>query len=143
MQKLMMSAVLASVLAGGIAPAVWASETPRQIVVSGLGQVDAAPDMATITLGVTHEHREAAQAMAAVSKAMEEMQGALKALGLEDRQLQTTRVSLHPIWSNRRGNNDKAPEIVGFTASNAVSVQVVQLDRLGPGSGCSDCEWRQ
>ena len=132
MQKLLMSAALAGVLAGAVAPQVWAAETPRQIVVSGLGQIEAAPDMATITLGVTHEHREAAQAMAAVSKAMGEMQDALSALGLEDQQLQTTRISLHPVWSNRRGNNDRAPEIVGFSASNAVSVQVLQLDRLGP-----------
>lgn len=132
-QKILMSAALAGAMAGPMAAgAALADDAPRQIVVSGLGQVDAAPDMATITLGVTHEHREAGAAMDAVSVAMGEMLEQLRALGLEDRQVQTSRITLNPVWSQRRNDNGTPPQITGFVASNAVSVQVLKLERLGP-----------
>ena len=42
----------------------------RQITVNGEGSVEAAPDMATITLGVTNEAQEAKAAMDATSDAV-------------------------------------------------------------------------
>ncbi|MBE1282559.1 MAG: DUF541 domain-containing protein [Rhodobacteraceae bacterium] len=124
--------MVAGLLSTGLmAGGALAEETPRLITVSGQGQVDAVPDMATITLGVTHEHAEAGQAMDAVSLAMTEMLSRLKALGLEDRQIQTTQITLNPLWANRNHDSNSAPRITGFVASNAVSVNVLDLDHLG------------
>lgn len=124
------STMLAGGLTAGLAGMAFAGDAPRQIVVSGQGTVHAAPDMATITLGVTHEHVQAGEAMQDVSAAMTEMLVRLRELGLEDRHLQTTRITLNPVWSHHRGN-DRPPEITGFVASNALSVQVVELENLG------------
>ena len=125
-----MNAVVASGLIAGLAGAAMAADSPRQIVVSGQGVMHAAPDMATITLGVTHEGSQAGQAMDAVSAAMADMLARLKGLGLEDRHLQTTRITLNPVWSHHRDNKNP-PRITGFVASNALSVQVIDLDLLG------------
>ncbi|WP_406644922.1 SIMPL domain-containing protein [Aliisedimentitalea scapharcae] len=136
-------ALTAALTAAAMTPAM-AGDSPRVITVSGQGQVEAAPDMATITLGVTHDHQDAGQAMAEVSAAMGEMLQQLQDLGLEPRQIQTSRVTLHPIWSNQRRDTDSPPEITGFAASNAVSVRVLDLERLGPvldavvGSGANE-----
>ena len=45
-----------------------AEERERTITVTGRGEVLAMPDMATITLGVTHENRNATEAMSLVSQ---------------------------------------------------------------------------
>lgn len=46
-----------------------ADEAPRQIVVAATGTAEAAPDMATVTLGVTREAGTASGAMSAAGTA--------------------------------------------------------------------------
>lgn len=104
---------------------------PARISVTGLGQVEAPPDMATITLGVTQQAEQAADAMAATSRAVGGILERLDAMGLEPRDLQTRRLSLSPVWSNRSGSSGAPPAITGFVASNTVLVRVRALERLG------------
>ena len=131
-QKFMMATALTGALTAAMMAPAMAGDTSRVITVTGEGQVEAAPDMATISLGVTHERAEAAEAMAAVSMAMTEMLSQLESLGLDERQLQTSRVTLNPVWSNHRRDVENPPRITGFVASNTLAVQVLNLDRLGP-----------
>jgi uncharacterized protein YggE len=103
----------------------------RQISVTGEGQVDVAPDMATITLGVTNQAKEAGDAMAATSAAVAQMLTRLDDLGIAARDRQTRSLSLNPIWSNRASSVSGPAKITGFVASNAVLVRVRDLDNLG------------
>jgi uncharacterized protein len=54
-----------------------AQETPRRIVVTGEGRVEAAPDLARFTAGVEAEALEAAAALAAASATMRDVFAAL------------------------------------------------------------------
>jgi uncharacterized protein YggE len=50
----------------------------------------------------------------------------LKALGLEDREIQTSYVSVYPEY-----NYDGKPIITGYSASNNVQITTMKLDKLG------------
>lgn len=114
-----------------IAGAAYGEPAQRQITVTGTGQVAAAPDMATITLGVTNEAVEAADAMAATSKAVSAILERLEGKGIAERDMQTQQFSIHPVWSNRRSDSNGTPKITGFQASNTVMVRIRDLDDLG------------
>jgi uncharacterized protein YggE len=102
---------------------------PATISVTGEGIVAAAPDLATVSLGVTMQGDTAAAAMAAGNSALQAVLERLKAAGIEDRDLQTSNLSLNPNWQS--GDGTTAPVIVGYIASNILSVRVRDLDKLG------------
>lgn len=103
----------------------------RRISVSGTGTTLVAPDMATITLGVTNQDKQASVAMQATSDAVAQILKRLDEMGLETRDVQTRDLSLSPVWSGRNSSDNQPPEITGFAASNRVSVRVRDLDKLG------------
>lgn len=98
------------------------------ITVTGEGTVETAPDMATISLGVTSTARTAALAMAENAAQLSAVLENLKAAGIEARDLQTSGLSLGPNWSNSSGGSSR---IDGYTASNQLSVRVRDLAKLG------------
>lgn len=124
---LILSAALAA-----LATAASAEDTRRTISVTGEGSVEAAPDMATIRLGVTNQDTEARAAMDATSDAVAAILARLDELGLERRDMQTQRLTLNPVWSQRPdGEGRRVNEITGFSASNIVMVRVRALEDLG------------
>lgn len=122
-------AFLAAMMAATTAGLAHAEE--RRINVDATGTVQVAPDMATITLGVTHQNPEASEAMKATSDAVAQVLARLDDMGIDERDLQTRDLSLSPIWSNRNQQNGEPPEITGFVASNRVFVRVRDLTQLG------------
>ncbi|WP_170580091.1 SIMPL domain-containing protein [Ruegeria arenilitoris] len=122
-------AFLAAVLAATVAVAAHAEE--RRIQVYGTGTAEAAPDMATITVGVTNQDAQASAAMQATSDAVATVLSRLSEMGIESRDLQTRDLSLSPVWSGRGNADGEAPRITGFVASNRVFVRVRSLDDLG------------
>ena len=124
----------AALLSGLITlPAVASADShmtaPATITVTGEGIVAAVPDLATVSLGVTMQGDTAAAAMAAGNTALQAVLERLKAAGIEDRDLQTSNLSLNPNWQS--GDGTTAPVIVGYIASNILSVRVRDLDKLG------------
>lgn len=100
------------------------------LTVSASGDVARAPDMATITLGVQTEADSASAAMPQNASKMDGVYAALAAAGIAERDMQTSNLSLQPRYdySNRDGS---PPQVVGYTASNQVTVKVRNLDNLG------------
>lgn len=113
-----------------VAAGAWADDA-RVISVMGQGTVEAVPDMATISIGVTQEANEAAAALAATSARVRDVLSRMEAEGIASRDMQTQGLSLQPIWSNMRGDTDMPPRIVGFVARNGVVVRVRDLAALG------------
>lgn len=119
-----------SVLPMMVAMPVMANDNPvPQISVTGEGRVEARPDMATISMGVTSEAQTAAEAMSANAAQLGEVLDNLRAAGIEDRDLQTSGLSLNPNWNHN--SNDGAPRIQGYVASNQLTVRVRTLEKLG------------
>lgn len=102
---------------------------PPTISATGEGIVYAAPDMATVTLGVTTQGDTAALAMAANNTAVAAVMARLTSAGVAARDLQTSNLSLNPDWS-RQDSSTGAPPAV-YVASNMLSVRVRMLDDLG------------
>jgi hypothetical protein len=105
------------------------------ITIEGRGEVMAAPDMAQINSGVTSQGATAREALDANTAAMAELIAALKASGIEARDIQTSGFSVNPnyVYTDERDANGYTlpPKINGYQVSNTVTVTVRQLDALG------------
>lgn len=121
----------AFVLAMMMAFPAFAEDDARRITVTGIGRVDAAPDLATISLGVTSDAVTAAAAMAATNSAAALVLAQLEKSGIAPRDMQTSGLNLQPRWDNRAYENGQQPTVVGFVASNMITVRVRALDSLG------------
>ncbi|NRB34582.1 MAG: SIMPL domain-containing protein [Rhodobacteraceae bacterium] len=68
-----------------------------EIVVTGTGEVSAAPDMAVIRLGVSHRSDSAQMAMEQVNDGAARLLRRITARGVEPRDVQTGRIGLQPV----------------------------------------------
>lgn len=126
--RILNALMLATALAMPAAAAMAEALSPR-ITVTGTGSVDSRPDMATISLGVTTQGGTAAEAMGRNSEELARVLEKLRASGVEDRDLQTSGLSLNPNWTN--SNDGTAATISGYVASNQLTIRVRALDSLG------------
>lgn len=99
-----------------------------RISVVGEGAAQIAPDMATITLGVTTQAATATEAMAQNADQQGAVIEALTGSGIEDRDIQTSRLNLNPVMDYSRDN--QPPTLTGYRAQNMVTVRVRDLDAL-------------
>lgn len=106
------------------------AEQTRQITVTGTGQVDLAPDMATVRIGVTQQDEAAAEALQQTSDALATMLERLAELGVAERDVQTSGLTLNPVWRDRPDRQGQ-PEQWGFEASNMVTLRLRDLEQLG------------
>lgn len=125
--RLLLSSVL--FLAVSVSGAFAADPPLRTVSVEGVGRVAAVPDMAVVSLGVQREAREASAAMTAASEAMTQVLARVSEAGIAPEDVQTTRIGLDPRW--RHSQDGTPPRVVGYVASNTLSVKVRDLDRLG------------
>ena len=128
-----MSAVqrsLAIVVAGAALlgwPALAQTTPPPAISVTGEGTVSVPPDQAQIDGGVTSEARTAREASEANNAAMGKVLLALKGAGIEEKDYQTSRLSLQPQYApNRTGPSP----VTGYRASNRVTVKVRDVTKV-------------
>lgn len=99
------------------------------ITITGEASIAAAPDMATVSLGVTTEGATAAEAMAANSKALSAVIERLKGAGIAELDLQTSNLSLNPNWTGYESGS--TPQISNYMAMNMLNVRVRDLAVLG------------
>ena len=92
------------------------------------GEVRAAPDQATITLGVQTKAANAAGAMAANATQMNQVMAALRRAGVADRDIQTSNISLSAEYDYQQ---NQPPRLNGYAAANDVTITVADLKRLG------------
>lgn len=125
------------VVAGALAPQPRYAQTTNAagdqppehtISVVGSGKVTLVPDMATVNLGVVVERKTAKEARQAAAVAMTGVVEALKKLGIADKDIATSTISLNPVYNYP---NNAAPKIRGYQLQNTVTVTVRDLDKLG------------
>jgi uncharacterized protein YggE len=123
-------AALAAAIAAGTlsaAPALAQIVPPSAISVSGEATVSVPPDLALVEGGVTSEAKTAREASDANNAAMGKVLQALKAAGLEAKDVQTSRLSLQPQSAPNRAG---PPAIVGYRASNRVTIRVRDVTKV-------------
>ena len=122
------SFALAAAAAGLLAaPALAQTAPPPAISVTGEATVQVAPDQAQIDGGVANDAKTAREASDANNAAMGKVLLALKGAGIDEKDFQTSRLSLQPQYApNRSGPSP----IVGYRAANRVTIRVRDVSKV-------------
>ena len=114
----------ASIMAAALSalPARAADEPTPRIIVSGEGEAAAAPDMALISLTVLREADTARAALDAHNKAMADVLAAMKAFGINEKDLQTSGFSIQPryVYADPNKGESFEPKITGYSVFNTL-----------------------
>jgi uncharacterized protein YggE len=127
---------LALVLLLAFAPLALAEdddEQPPLLTVSGEGEVQVPPDRAIVRFGVVAQSEEAAAAQEQVNELAAEVIDEIKDAGVADKHIQTTNLSLQPIYDRGKSSMgpDNVPRIRAYRASYTVTVTVERIDNAG------------
>ena len=95
---------------------------------SAYGETRVAPDIASITLGVSIQAPTASEAMQANRTRMNATVQALKARGIADRDIQTSNLNLEAQYVYEQ---NVPRRLTGYQASNLVTITVRDLTKLG------------
>lgn len=147
--------VLALVAAALTPTAAFAQQAPVTVApgnavltVTAEGRSLRQPELAVFSAGVTTQGKTAGEALAENSRAMTKVIASLKASGIAPRDIQTSNLSINPIYSDpnrdamlaaRAAGTTYIPlppeqqlqKIVGYTVNNQVSVRQRKLDNYG------------
>ena len=105
------------------------SPVEHTISVAGTGRVVISPDIADLRVGVTATAKTVKAAREANAKSMTAVIAALKKLGIADKDIQTTTLSLSPVYDY--ATNTNPPRLTGYSLANAVAVTIRNLDIVG------------
>jgi uncharacterized protein len=108
-------------------PAVAQPVPPAAISVTGEASVSVPPDLAQVDGGVTSDGKTAREASDTNNAAMGKVLLALKGAGIDEKDYQTSRLSLQPQYApNRSGPSP----VVGYRASNRVTIRVRDITKV-------------
>ena len=104
--------------------------------VSAEGSATRKPDVAIFNAGVTSTGKTASAALSANSADMTKVIAALKRAGIAERDIQTSNLSLNPVYADnprQPGSSleQQMPTIIGYQASNTVTVKQRKLGEFG------------
>ncbi len=106
------------------------SDTPlRTMTVSGSGKVYLTPDIAYVTIGVHTEGYDAKKAVSENNANTQEVISALKALGIDSKDMQTTNFSIYP--QQEYDSEGKPTGEIKYVVDNSVFVTVRDLEMIG------------
>lgn len=137
MKTFLRAGALSVILAATAAPMAMAQAAPpaadtmfraTTLNLAAYGEVKAAPDMASINLGVMTEAKTAQGAMQANAARMTEVMAALRKAGIAAKDIQTSGLNLNPQYVYEQ---NVPPRLTGYQASNQVTVVVHDLTKLG------------
>jgi uncharacterized protein YggE len=133
----MTKALLAATLLGAAittSPAAAQQSTITQTIagtrldINAVGDATRVPDLAIISAGVVSRSSTATGALQDTADRMQRVLAALKRAGVEPRDVQTSNVSLNPEY---RYPENQAPQLVGYSASNTVTVRFRDIRTSG------------
>jgi len=96
--------------------------------ISATGEVTRVPDVAIISTGVVTRSATAGGAIQQAAARMARVRSALKSAGVDDRDIQTSNLSLNPDY---RYDNNQPPKLIGYQAANTVTVRFRDIASSG------------
>ena len=119
-----------------VSPAASQSGTSENgIWVTGEGSVTLEPDLAVLGLGVEARGDTVSEALAEASTAMDAVLGALRSRDIQDRDVQTRRFNVRPVYEYQEvvqsGTRRETRVLVGYVVSNTVTVKIRDLGSVG------------
>ena len=115
---------------GGAAAILPAGERPFGLHVLGEGEVTVTPDRSIVELGVEASASTAAAAAEQASATAERLVAAVREISSnpEDIQIQTTGISLAPVFQPATPPPPRSANPVGYRSSNTITITIDQLD---------------
>jgi uncharacterized protein YggE len=108
-------------------------ETPTLTVV-GIGTVNIPPDTAFVTVGMDTAHKSLAEAQRQNSAVIQKVMERLKELKIEKERIQTSAFTVtaqyKPAPRRQEGPPPPTPEIIGYTVSNTLTVEVRDIEKV-------------
>ena len=123
--------ILAGSAAGASAQTAGASDAAFRATtlnLSAYGETRAAPDMATISLGVQNVAPTAADAIRQNAAKMTQVIAALRKAGIPEKDIQTSNLSVSPQYVYQE---NLPPRLTGYQVSNQVTVTSHDMSRVG------------
>lgn len=99
----------------------------RTLTISATGKVTAVPDLATIYGSVIVEGQSAQEVKDKAAKKVNDVLDAIKAFGVEKKDLQTSGYYVSPKYNYRTGTQ----EIIGYSASETLTIKVRNQQKVG------------
>jgi hypothetical protein len=109
-------------------PSITQTIAGTRLDLSATGEVTRVPDVAVISAGVVTRSPTATGAIQDAADRMQRVLAALKRAGIEDRDIQTSSVNLNPEY---RYVENQPPQLVGYTASNQLTVRFRDIRNSG------------
>ena len=105
------------------------------LTVNAQGKSTRSPDLAVFSAGVTTQAQTASAALGDNSRSMSGVVTALKRQGIAARDIQTSNLSLSPVYAPPKrqpdGSFEDSRQIIGYQASNTVTVRQRKLEDFG------------
>ncbi len=103
------------------------------LTVRGAAQLQKPADQLRISVGVVIESDEAPTALRENTRQMNDVIDALKKTGLTDKEYQTSRFQIQPVYTRRprQAPVDWKPKIIGYRVSNSLNVKTKKLELAG------------
>ena len=123
-----------AIAAAFLPAAALATEAPRTLTLSGMGEVFARPDVATITLGVEKRAKTAREALMANTRAMTAVFDVLKGKWkLAGKDMMTSGFSIRAqyVYPKRSYSSGGEPKLAGYVVSNMLTIRVHELKKTG------------
>ena len=105
-----------------------AEERVPLLSVNGQGIVEAAPERATISIGVQTQDRDASRAQALNAKAAQDIINSIVSLGVERKYIRTSDYNFRPTY---RQDENRRNEINGYIVNNTVYIVLDDLSLVG------------
>ena len=96
--------------------------------ISAQAEASRVPDVASLSAGVVTQAVDGNTAMRDNAVQMDKVMAAIKAAGIAERDIRTSGINLGPQY---RYTDNEAPKIIGYQASNTVSLKVRDISTLG------------
>jgi uncharacterized protein YggE len=122
------AASLATMASAQVAPVQMPPIVGTRLDVSATGESTRVPNLAIVSAGVVTRAPTAGGAIQENSARMDRVLAALKRAGIDERDIQTSSINLNPEY---RYQENKAPELVAYSATNQVSVRFRDIRNTG------------
>jgi hypothetical protein len=99
----------------------------RLITVTGEASISVKPDTAVIRVGVSSQGKTARAASEANAREMTAVLAAIKANGIDDRDIQTSHLSLQPQYDPNKAGTAR---LLGFQVTNQLTVKIHDIEKL-------------
>lgn len=107
------------------------ADVQRTVSATGVGRVAAAADLLLVNLAVETQAVTASDALAENNRQTAAVLSALKDHGIQERDIQTTELSIGPVMAPQDQNDTRPSKIVGYRVRNGLSAKLRDVQGAG------------